>query len=78
MYLFSMEVDTKRTNILFIYEVQSQFEDYTEENCLKLPSSWKFYGSYERDINMKTILCLVLNNLGHHPNVTCRLKIFKS
>jgi hypothetical protein len=68
MYLSNMEIDTKK-NILFIDEGQYHSKDNSKENCLKLLSSWTFDGSYERDRNIKTILCSFLNHLGTHPNM---------
>jgi hypothetical protein len=67
----------EKSNILFIDEGQYHLEDNNKENCLKMPSSWTFDGSDERDRNIKTMLCSLLNHLGPHPNMMHWLKTFK-
>jgi hypothetical protein len=54
----------KKSNILFIDEGQYHSKDNNNDNCFKFPSSWTFDGSYERDRNIKIILCSFLNHFG--------------
>jgi hypothetical protein len=59
----------EKSNILFIDEGQYHSKVNNEENYLKMTSSWTFDGSYERDKNIKTMFCSLLNHLGPRPNM---------
>ena len=65
------------SNILFINEGQYNSKDNNDDNYLKIPSSWTFDGSYERDINIETMLCSLMNHLGPPQNIRPWLKTFK-
>jgi hypothetical protein len=68
----------KKLNMLLIGEGQyHNLEDNSEENYLKMPSSWTFDGSDEKYRNIKTMLCSLLSHLGPHPNTRHWLKTFK-
>ena len=67
----------QKSEILFIDEGKYHLEDNSKDNCLKIPSSWTFDGSQEREIHLKTMLCSVLNHLGPCSNMGRWLKTFK-
>ena len=64
-------------NILCITKGQYHSEDSNKVNCFKIPSSWAFDGSYERDNTISTMFSSLLNHLGTHPDMDHHLKIFK-
>ena len=40
------------------------FIDNSNQNCLKMPTSWTFNNSQEREITIKIMFCYMLNHIG--------------
>ena len=69
-YVFMQYEDRCRiSNILFIdegeYHLKYNSKDNSMYNFLKNPSCWKFDGSHENELSIKTMLCALLNYLGN-------------
>lgn len=63
-YVFVLYGDRHRTsNILFIDEGEYHLEDSVRDNnmynYLKMPSCWKFYSSWERELSKNNVLCSI-------------------
>ena len=58
-----------KSNILFIDEARYHSGHNREENCFKIPPSWEYDGSLERDRLIWSNIC---NSLIHWPKINMK------